>query len=83
MIQDMKTILTRLFTVMMLIMVSVAAGAQFVTVNIEWPASCLSISPSRAHSIKNPAAGLEEEQPSTDGMAIWATESDLRVLYSS
>lgn len=31
----MKTILTRLFTVMMLIMVSVAAGAQFVTVNIE------------------------------------------------
>ena len=35
MIQDMKTTLTRLFTVMMLTMISMAAGAQYVTVNIE------------------------------------------------
>lgn len=34
MIQDMRTILTRLFTVALLLMVSMAAGAQYVTVNI-------------------------------------------------
>ena len=35
MIRDMRTILMRLFTVALLMMVSMAAGAQYVTVNIE------------------------------------------------